>query len=140
MKAATEPTLTLEAVAEHFAQWRIRKRKRERIPETLWQEAIDLLDRYRISHVTRTLRLSGSDLNRRRGVSAGGRCRKRAVVNQKDTGATFVEVTDQAAFQTAGPNATAGWLALHRPDSMRLHIHPSDRRELLALVDRFMGG
>ena len=139
MKAATDPSLTLEAVAEHFAQWRSRKRKRERIPEPLWQEAIDLLDRYRISRVTRTLRLSGSDLNKRRGVSAGGRCRNSAAVKAKDASASFVEVTDPAAFQTAGRNATEGWLELRRPDGMRLHIHPSDGRELLALVDRFMG-
>ena len=139
MKTATESTLTLEAVAEHFAQWRSSKRRGDRIPEPLWQEAVDLLDRYRISQVTHTLRLSGADLNKRRGITARGRCRKSAAVKENDASATFVEVTDQAAAQTAGLNAKAGWLELHRPDGMRLHIHPSDGRELLALVDHFMG-
>ena len=66
MKAPTESILTLEAVAAHFEQWRSRKTKGEPIPEPLWRESIDLLDRYRISQVTRKLRLSGSDLNKRR--------------------------------------------------------------------------
>ena len=138
MKKATEPTLTLEAVAEHFARWRSSKKKRERIPQALWQEAIDLLNHYRISQVTRTLRLSGSDLNKRRGISPGGRCNKRTAVKDTNAEATFVEVTDQAIAQTSGLNATAGWLELHRPDGMRLHIHPSEGSELVALVDRFM--
>ena len=62
MKTPTESILTLEAAAAHFERWRSRKTKGEPIPETLWREAIDLLDRYRISQVTRKLRLSGSDL------------------------------------------------------------------------------
>ena len=68
MKAPTESPLTLEEVAEHFAQWRRRKQKGDRIPEPLWSEAVALVGTYGVSQVTRTLRLSGTDLNKRRGI------------------------------------------------------------------------
>ena len=68
MKAPIESPLTLEAVAEHFEQWRSNKKKGERIPEQLWSEAIDLVGTYGVSQVTRTLRLGGADLNKRRGI------------------------------------------------------------------------
>ena len=68
MKARIESTLTLEAVAEHFAQWRRNKQKGERIPQPLWHEAIELVDTHGVSKVTRTLRLSATDLNKRRGM------------------------------------------------------------------------
>lgn len=134
MKAPTGSNLTLEAVAAHFEHWRSRKTKREPIPETLWREAIDLLDRYRVSQVTRQLRLSGSDLNkRRRQFSATSPALKQA----QET--TFVEIDAKLTDPAHGPTSTKSWLELHRPDGMRLHIHPRDGRELLALVDHFIG-
>jgi len=75
MKAPIKSPLTLETAAEHFEQWRRTKKKGERIPEKLWSEAIDLVDRYGVSQVTRTLRLSGTDLNKRRGVVGTGQRR-----------------------------------------------------------------
>ena len=134
MKAPTESILTLEAVAAHFEQWRSRKTKGEPIPEQLWRESIDLLDRYRISQVTRQLRLSGSDLKkRRRQFSAASPTSKQA----QET--TFVEIDTKLTDPAHGPASTKSWLELHRPDGMRLHIHPRDGRELLALVDHFIG-
>lgn len=139
MKAPIESTLTLETVAEHFEWWRSGKKKGDRIPDHLWQEAIDLLDRHGISQVTRTLRLSGSDLHRRRGNTTGARRAK--VTKTKDTrkDTAFVEIDPQTVAQSTQHNATASWLELQRPDGLCLRIHPSEGSELLALVDRFMG-
>ena len=133
MKAVMESTLSLESVAEHFAQWRSSKKKGERIPEHLWGEAIELLGRYSISQVVRTLCLSGADLNKRRGIRGGGGRRKRTAPE-----AAFVEINRTDVAQASGLNVTASWLELQRPDGLRLRIHPSDGGELLALVDRFM--
>jgi hypothetical protein len=58
MTARIDSTLTLEEVAEHFAQWRRSKRKGDRIPEKLWSEAAGLVSTYGVSRVARTLRLS----------------------------------------------------------------------------------
>ena len=134
MKSSIETHLTLQEVAEHFEQWRRGKQKGERIPEQLWQEAVRLVDTHGVSQVSRTLRLGGRDLNKRRGVSTAGQHRQGASGKT-----TFVEIAPVAAGQTPGPKVSALWMELERPDGLRLRIHPTHRVELLALVDRFMG-
>ncbi len=135
MKAPIESTLTLEEVAEHFKQWRGVKNRGERIPEPLWNEAVGLVGTYGVSQVTRTLRLSGRDLNRRRGTIGTGRRRR-----GRDDGAAFVELDRSLVGQVVGPNASAPWMELERPDGLRLRIQPTAGAELLALVERFMRG
>jgi hypothetical protein len=129
MKAPIESPLTLEEVAEHFAQWRKRKKNGERIPEHLWNEALGLLGTYGVSQVTRTLRLSGTDLNKRRGPIGAGPGGKTA----------FVEIDPAVMDQTPEPEASAVWMELERPDGLRLRIRPSGSADMLALVERFMG-
>jgi len=135
MKAPIESPLTLETAAEHFAQWRSNKKKGERIPEKLWGEAIDLVDRYGVSQVTRTLRLGGADLNKRRGIVSTGRRRR-----SQGTKAAFVEV-EPAVVERAVESSTsaAAWMELERPDGFRLRIRPTDGADLLAVMDRFLG-
>ena len=134
MKAPIESPLTLEEVAEHFAQWRRRKQKGDRIPEPLWSEALGLLGTYGVSQVTRTLRLSGTDLNKHRGQIGAGQRRQGA------GGETaFVEIDPLIMDQAPGPEASAVWMELERPDGLRLRIRPTDGAEMLALVERFMG-
>jgi hypothetical protein len=134
MKAPIETPLTLEEVAEHFAQWRKRKKNGERIPEPLWNEAVSLVGSYGVSQVTRTLRLSATDLNKRRGQIGAGQRR------QGRGGETaFVEIDPVVMDQTPGPEVSAVWMELERPDGLRLRIRPSGGVDLLALVERFMG-
>ena len=134
MKAAIETPLTLQEVAEHFEQWRRGKRKGERIPEQLWQEAVDLVDSYGVSQVSRTLRLGGRDLNKRRGMTTAGRHRRGA-----SSKTTFVEIDPVVCGEAPEPTGSALWMELERPDGLRLRIRPSHRGDLLALVERFMG-
>ena len=130
MKARIESTLTLEAVADHFEQWRRNKKKGERIPQTLWDEAIELVETHGVSRVTRTLRLSATDLNQRRGIVATGGRRDAAAET------AFVEIE---RAQMPQPDSGAVWMELERPDGMRLRIRPPQGVDLLALVERFMG-
>ena len=133
MNACIESPLTLEEVAEHFEQWRSSKSKGERIPEQLWSEAIGLVGPYRISQVTRTLRLSGTDLNKRRGL-VGAEQRR-----QRPEGKTaFVEIDPGLVDRSLGVERTEVWMELTRPDGLRLRIRPSGGADLLALVDRFL--
>ena len=134
MKAPIEAPLTLEEVAEHFAQWRRRKQKGDRIPEPLWSEALGLLGTYGVSQVTRTLRLSGTDLNKRRGQIGAGQRRQEA---GRET--AFVEIDPLVMDQAPGPEASAVWMELERPDGLRLRIRPTAGTDLLALIERFMG-
>jgi hypothetical protein len=135
MNTPIESPLTLEAVAEHFEQWRRNKKKGERIPEKLWSEAIGLVDRYGVSQVTRTLRLGGADLNKRRGVVGTGRRRR-----SQSTKAAFVEVEPAVVERAVGPpESAAPWMELERPDGFRLRIQPTGGSDMLALIDRFLG-
>ena len=133
MNAPIESPLTLETVAEHFEQWRRNKKKGERIPEQLWSEAIDLVGRYGVSQVTRTLRLSGTDLNKRRGIIRG---KHRAGSSGK---MAFVELNPGLVDQALVPQANAAWMELERPDGLRLRIRPTGGADMLALLDRFLG-
>lgn len=130
MKGPIGSTLTLEEVAKHFKQWRSVKKKGERIPEPLWNEAVGLVGTYAVSQVTRALRLSGTDLNKRRGVIGTGRRRRGS-----DGGTAFVELDRALVGQALGPDASAPWMELERPDGLRLRIQGAD---LLALVEHFM--
>jgi len=134
MKTPIESPLTLEEVAEHFEQWRRGKKKGERIPQQLWREALGLVGTYGVSQVTRTLRLSGTDLNKRRGILGDGQCRQ-----GPDRKTAFVEIDPVVMDQALRPEVSAGWMELERPDGWRLRIRPSGGAELLALVERFMG-
>ena len=131
MNARIESTLTLEEVAEHFERWRRYKKKGDRIPQPLWDEAIGLVETHGVSQVARTLRLSATDLNKRRGI-VGTRQRRQAPVAE----AAFVEI-EHAPI--AAPDAQTQWMELERPDGMRLRIGPSQGVDMLALLERFMG-
>jgi hypothetical protein len=126
--------LTLEEVGEHLAQWRRGKGKGERIPEQLWSEALGLLDSHGISRVSRTLRLSYTELDKRRAIIEAGQHRQ-----GRGEETAFVEIEQALVDQAPGPNTVAMWMELERPDGLRLRIRPTHSVDLLALIDRFMG-
>ena len=134
MKTSIRATLTLKEVAEHFKQWRSVKKKGERIPDHLWSEAVGLIGTYGISQVTGTLHLSGTDLNKRRGINGTGR-RRRGSGGET----AFVEIDRTLVDQALGPEATAEWMELERPDGQRLRIQSIQGADMLALVKYFMG-
>jgi len=71
MNARIDPMLTLEEVAKHVEQWRSHKKQGERIPQGLWNEALGLVGDYGISQVSRSLRLSYTQLNKRLRIIEG---------------------------------------------------------------------
>jgi hypothetical protein len=134
MKTAIEPNLTLPEVANHFQQWRNKKQPGERIPDQLWREAISLVGAYGVTQVTRTLRLSGTDFNKRRRLIEVGQRQPDAAGKT-----AFVEINPKLVDRTPEPAVSTGWLELERPDGLRLRIQPPKGAELLTLVERFMG-
>ena len=133
LSTPTQP-LTLEEVAAHFEHWRGEKQKGERIPDQLWSEAIALIEDYGLSQVTRRLRLSGRDLNKRRGLPGSGRRRAR----RAEAPATFVELTPEVVVQAQRRQSTAPCLELIRPDGLRLRIEPGEGIDAGAVLERFM--
>jgi len=59
-----ENSPTLESVTKQFEDWRSNRRKRDRIPQHLWQAAVQLCKDYPITQVCRRLRLSFADLKK----------------------------------------------------------------------------
>ena len=135
MQPSIESPLTLEAVAEHFAQWRSGKKKGERIPESLWHEAVELVDAYGVSEVSRVLRLGGRDLNKRRGVSGSGQRRRWRAAGRT----AFVEVErGSSTVPDSSLASSALWVELERPDGVRLRIHGDRSLDLPGLIGRFL--
>ena len=134
MRTSIGASLTLKEVAKHFKQWRSIKKKGERIPDHLWSEAVELLCTYGISQVTRTLRLSGTDLNKHRGIIGTGQRRQ-----GPGAGTTFVEIGPTLVDQALVTDVTVAWMELERPDGLRLRIQSTRSADILALAERFMG-
>ncbi len=134
MNARIDPTLTLDEVAKHIEQWRSDKRNGERIPQPLWNEALGLISTYGISRVSRTLRLSYTELNKRLRIIEAEQHRQ---APRAET--AFVEMDWALVDQAPGPDTAAVWMELERPDGLRLRIRPTHGVDMLALVDRFMG-
>ena len=135
MKTSSEASLTLPEVADHFQQWRNMKQPGERIADQLWREAISLVGAYGVTQITRTLHLSSTDFNKRRRLIEAGHRQPDAAGET-----TFVEINPQHLEQSSEAAAAGGWLELARPDGWRLRLQPTQGAELLALVERFMGG
>jgi hypothetical protein len=56
------PELTLEFVKEEFAQWRLHRHHREKIPDPLWNYIHQLTKHYKINQITRGLGLNRYDM------------------------------------------------------------------------------
>jgi hypothetical protein len=134
MNAHTDPTLSLEEVANHLEQWRSHKKHGEPIPQRLWNEALALVGTYGISPVSRTLHLSYVELKRRWRIIEAEQ-RQRAPSAE----AGFVEIDRALVEQAPEPDTAAVWMELERPDGLRLRIRPTQGVDMLALVERFMG-
>ena len=55
----------MQAVTVLFDQWRSTRKKRDRIPESLWEAAADLSPSYSTCQISKTLRLDFNELKRR---------------------------------------------------------------------------
>ena len=63
--------LTLNEVKDRFNHWRQnRLNKKTPIPELLWRQAVALINEYRVSEITKTLGLSGTDFSKHRKLYA----------------------------------------------------------------------
>lgn len=65
MTQSALPTTTLKDVQSLFTQWRTTRPHKCRIPEELWTAAVRLSNEYSIHRISRTLRLSHSELKAR---------------------------------------------------------------------------
>ena len=82
----------IERVRGQFAQWRAHKRGRDRIPERLWEAAVEAAQRHGVNAVSRAVRLEHAVLRRR--LEETGR--------RVGDAATFIELERMPAADRAG--------------------------------------
>ena len=118
---ATEPLLQAESaladLAEQFEHWRrTRATAQERIPLTLWDQAVVLTTLLPCSQVAKRLRLSPTDLKKRCLARQGS-----LVAEAASPHPGFIEVTAHGFGAAAAPSATL--IEVERPDGARLRLH-----------------
>jgi hypothetical protein len=118
---ATEPLLQAESaladLAEQFEHWRrTRATAQERIPLTLWDQAVVLTTLLPCSQVAKRLRLSPTDLKKRCLARQGS-----LVAEAAPPHSGFIEVTAHGFGAAAAPSATL--IEVERPDGARLRLH-----------------
>lgn len=116
----------LDQLSGQFAHWRQhRSHPHERIPDSLWDQAVALTSTLSASHVAKHLRLGVSDFKkqiaRRQGSAAAPIL----------TAPSFVEVppTPSCSRDRSGLE-----VELHRPDGARLRIYSPDASLPLAAI------
>ena len=60
-----KPTEEIERVVRQFNTWRIDRKKRERIPDYLWAEAVNLCKDYSVHQIVQLLHLNYQSLKKR---------------------------------------------------------------------------
>lgn len=60
---AMPSSFTLEEVRTNFDKWRQDRQKKGKLPEFLWQQALNLLNKYNKSDICRELKISGGQIN-----------------------------------------------------------------------------
>lgn len=55
---------SLEQIQIRFETWRQRRKKRTRIPKSLWEAAVGLSEEYSVSHLSKALRVNHTALKR----------------------------------------------------------------------------
>lgn len=127
--AVSTPEHELEQLTDQFAQWRAGKQSRaERIPPALWHRALTLCETLPVTRVTRTLRLSPTDLRRQRARI------KAPLPSREPDRSIFAEV--HVEDMDAGNSAR---IDITRTDGARLHIELPVGASLGEIVRGFVG-
>jgi hypothetical protein len=132
VELAAQAEQSLAELAERFEQWRrTRARAHESIPVPLWDQAVTLSRVLSDSQVAKRLRLSQTDLKKRRLAQASP-----ALNKMPAPAPPFVELTPPAP----GPAASSEPLLVEfeRPDGARMRLRYPQSPPLAALVQAFL--
>lgn len=132
IERAAQAEQALSELAERFEHWRqTRASVHERIPAPLWEHAIALSRVLPDSRVAKRLRLSQTDLKKRRlGHPAP------VSIEAPEPPPPFVELTASPPWPTAAPEALL--VEFERPDGARMRLRYPQSPPLAALVQAFL--
>jgi hypothetical protein len=130
-----ERELSLEEIKRHFSQWRSKKNRRKRIPERLWNEAVNLVGRYSVNQVSKALAVDYVKLKTK--AAAVGK----ATLANRSSAPTFVETRLEQVFSPMMANKGGWQLQVERSDGGKLKIQAPnlDEGSLRAVLKGFMG-
>jgi hypothetical protein len=122
----------VETYKQKVEQWRRSREKRGRMPEALWQEAVELAKTHGRSFVASSANLSYSNLCKRM-HDCRGLVKKEPVLTP-----TFVEV-DTAMFDGASTHRGAD-IEMTRADGHRLVVRNADAHSVVQVASLFLEG
>lgn len=131
MNFISEPALTLDDVEKCFEEWRSAKKIGARIPPELWALTKSLKGKYKISEISKRLRVSGSQLQRE-GLALPSTSKKQRTPKKNQ----FVNVNldmpqpVSAAFQSS--------VVLKRTDGMQLSLSQPSIDQLALFITAFI--
>ena len=128
--------LSLNQVNQQFEQFRSGRKKQTKFPDTLWQQAITLLEHHSMTEVSRALRVSAQQIKAQMLKSRPN----------NDVQIDFVEIkrpidkNEAFNIEPQSDNALKTKVEIKRPDGAYLIISQLPEAALSKLLTHFMGG
>lgn len=146
MTLITQPKLTLDEVRSKFQQWRsTRNSSREKIPDYLWTDVINLIGSHSACEITRILGLNHTQLKTKLNEIT------QAELNQVGLSNPFIEVgsdSKQTPVNNSSPSRVAmpvpldehaGPIEIKRSDGSSLIIQALPINSIQSLIQAFIG-
>jgi hypothetical protein len=127
--AAEQKLLKLKQQFEHWRQ--TRKKTSERIPVSLWDQAIELTPVLANSYVAKQLRLSPGDLKKRRLARHAS-----AIVAMPAAATGFIELPAPASW--SWPPSGPVDIEVERPDGVRMRLSYQQAPSLATVLQAFL--
>jgi hypothetical protein len=132
-------SLTLEELREQFEQWRKNKLPKERrIPEQMWEAAVELSSKYPFALIVKELRLNRDEYKRRLGLKKQNQPTQELMVKSD-----FVEIPVHLmeGLYQHNNNHRCEKVELERADGtkMRLYAANGGQLEAISLIKVFLG-
>lgn len=125
--------LTLDTVAQQFADWRAEKKSGERIPQHLWVVVRQLMSHYKPSKIMTRLHLSSKQVQREGLLPTSS---SKQIKNPRDR--TFVNIDLPASLATPLSSAQPSIL-FERTDGIKLSLVNPTEAQVNVLINRFLG-
>ncbi len=121
-------SLRLAEAARQFARWRAKRRLGERIPESLWRQALELAAEYGVSQTSSLLRLDYYGLKRRLGAV------RRPVGSERPRAAAPAAFLELPALLGASPPCVIE-IEEAGGRKLRIQLPGVQAREVMAAID-----
>jgi hypothetical protein len=131
----TMPSIpALDSVKLQFDHWRNTRGKHQRIPDSLWDQVIPLLEHYKISKILQTLGLNYTQLKQKReSYNQNGVSAPKISCNLKSPHQSFVSIP-----LPMGSGDDVSSIELTRPDGLVMRFKKIDQVTLSLLLQSFV--